>query len=110
MAGRAPVLVGDEGGSTAAPDRIPDPVVPEFGAEWDAAWEKALFERALDALRAKLDERQFQIFDPYALKGWPPAEVARTLGVSVARVYLTKHRVSAALKREVARLEREVLQ
>jgi hypothetical protein len=33
--------------------------------------------------------------------------VARTFGISVARVYLTKHRVAALLKQEVKRLERE---
>ena len=35
--------------------------------------------------------------------------IAQTLGISVARVYLTKHRVSALLKKEVMRLERQVM-
>ncbi len=38
--------------------------------------------------------------------GTLPADVAQTLGISVARVYLTKHRVSAVLKKEVRRLEK----
>lgn len=95
-----------DAGSTATWERIPDPAVPEFGAEWDAAWEKNLLERALDTARAKLDERQFQIFDLYVVKGWPAAEVAQTLGISAARVYLAKHRVEVLVKKEVRRLEK----
>jgi DNA-directed RNA polymerase specialized sigma24 family protein len=53
--------------------------------------------------------KQFQIFDLNALKEWPAAEVAKSLGVSLASVYVTKHRVSAALKKEMVRLERSSL-
>lgn len=90
---------------TATIERIPDPAVIEFGAEWDAAWEKNLFTQALERVRDQIEERQFQVFDLNVMKNWPAAEVAQTLGISVARVYVTKHRVSAILKKEVARLE-----
>ena len=55
----------------------------------------------------QVDEKQFQIFDLYALQGWPARDVARSLGVSVARVYLIKHRVGRLLATEVHRLQRE---
>jgi RNA polymerase sigma factor (sigma-70 family) len=90
---------------TATIERIADPAVVEFGADWDKAWEKNLLEQALEKVRDRIDERQFQIFDFNVIKGWSAAEVAKTLGISVARVYLTKHRVSAILKKEVANLE-----
>ena len=93
---------------TATIDRIPDPAVIEFGAEWDAAWDKNLLTQALERVRDRIDERQFQVFDLNVVKNWPAADVARTLGISIARVYLTKHRVSAALKKEIARLELEI--
>jgi RNA polymerase sigma-70 factor (ECF subfamily) len=86
-------------------ERIPDPALPEFGAEWDAAWEKNLLTKALERVRCRIEERQFQVFDLSFVKGWPPLDVAQALGISVARVYLTKHRVSALLKKEVRRLE-----
>jgi RNA polymerase sigma-70 factor (ECF subfamily) len=92
--------------TTGTVERIADPAVPEFGAEWDAAWEKNLLARALEGTKKHIDERQYQVFDLYVMKGWPPGDVARTLGISVARVYLTKHRVSALLKKGVQRLER----
>jgi len=96
-------------GSTSTIERIPDPAVPEFGAEWDAAWERNLLAQALERVRGRIEERQFQVFDLYVMKGWSPQDVAQTLGISVARVYLTKHRVSALLKTEVGRLERQAI-
>ncbi|MBI3418252.1 MAG: sigma-70 family RNA polymerase sigma factor [Verrucomicrobia bacterium] len=104
--GGTPAFPPDDTASTATIERIADPAVPEFGSEWDAAWEKNLLERALQLVRERIDERQFQVFDLYAVKGWPPGDVALTLGISVARVYLTKHRVSVLVKREVKRLEK----
>jgi RNA polymerase sigma-70 factor (ECF subfamily) len=92
---------------TATVERIPDPSVPEFGAEWDAAWERNLFAQALEVIRGRTDARQFQIFDLYVTKNWPPEDVARTLGISVARVYLTKHRISEAIGKETKRLEKQ---
>jgi RNA polymerase sigma factor (sigma-70 family) len=106
MAGETRALSSDDTASTAAIDRIVDPNAPEFGAEWDAAWEKNLLKQALERVRARIDERKFQIFDFCVIKGWPPKDVAQTLGITVARVYLTKHRVSAFLKTELRRLEK----
>lgn len=91
---------------TDAMARIPDPAIPDFGAEWDQEWEKGVFTRALERVSQRIDERQFQIFDLYVTKGWPAGRVAKMLGVSVARVYLTKHRVATLLKREVGRVEK----
>jgi len=99
----------DETATTANIESIPDPVVPDFGAEWDAAWEKNLFAQALESVRGRIDERQFQIFDFCVTKEWPPGDVAQTLGISIGRVYLTKHRVSALVKNEVRRLEKALL-
>lgn len=90
---------------TATAERVPDPTTPEFGAEWDAAWEKNLLAKAVERVRSRINERQFQVFDCCVTKGWTPAEVAQTLEIAVASVYLTKHRVSRQVKQEVRRLE-----
>jgi RNA polymerase sigma factor (sigma-70 family) len=105
-----PASSSDDTAQTATVERIPDPSLPEIGAEWDAAWERNLFVQALEIVRGRIEARQFQIFDLYVTKNWPPEDVARTLGISVARVYLTKHRISAAVTREVKRLERHLEQ
>jgi len=107
-AGEPPVRSPDDTARTATVERIPDPSIPEFGAEWDAAWERNLFARALEVVRGRIDERQFQIFDLYVTQNWPPEDVARTLGISVARVYLVKHRVSSAIAKEIKRLEQHM--
>jgi RNA polymerase sigma-70 factor (ECF subfamily) len=93
---------------TATIERIPDPAEPQFGAEWDAALEANLLKEALERVRPKLDALQYQAFDLLVLKEWPAADVAKTLGISAARAYLYRHRVSALLKKEVLRLERRI--
>ena len=96
----------DDTASTDPMARLPDPAVPEFGAEWDAAWESNLLANALERVRERIEGRPFQVFDMHVTKGWSAGEVARTFGISIARVYLTKHRVAAMLKKEVKRLEK----
>jgi RNA polymerase sigma factor (sigma-70 family) len=86
---------------TATIERIPDPSQPAFGSEWDAAWERNLLLEALERVRPRLDERHYQAFDLYVIKQWPPTDVAKTVGISTAQVYLLKYRVSALLKKEV---------
>jgi RNA polymerase sigma factor (sigma-70 family) len=92
---------------TATVERVPGPEGEQLTALWEQEWKQDLMDRALDRMRSSLDEKQFQIFDLYALRGWPAHEVARSLGVSVARVYLNKHRVGKLLAAEVERLRRE---
>lgn len=75
--------------------------------DWEAAWREQVFAVALDRARAQAGPLQFQIFECSALKHWPPAQVARTLGVSVGQVYLARHRVGRTVKAEVRRLEQE---
>jgi DNA-directed RNA polymerase specialized sigma24 family protein len=65
-----------------------------------------IWDAALGRVKAELDLKQWQMFDLYVLKEWPVREVAQALGVSIGRVYLTKHRVSALVKREVKRIGR----
>jgi RNA polymerase sigma-70 factor (ECF subfamily) len=49
------------------------------------------------------------MFNFYVLKQWPVKEVAKTLGVSVAQVYLAKHRISTLVKKEVKRLQKGLI-
>ena len=91
---------------TGTVERIPGPEGESLTALWEEEWKKDLFERALDKVRAKVDEKQFQIFDLYGLQEWPAGKVARSLGVSVARVYFTKHHISRLLGREIQRMQR----
>jgi RNA polymerase sigma-70 factor (ECF subfamily) len=93
---------------TATIERLADPSGQTFDTIWDKEWRTNLLNAALEKVRSQFSATQFQIFDLNAFKEWPAGEVARSLGVSLANVYLTKHRVSAALKKELARLERQM--
>ncbi|HOB99802.1 MAG TPA: sigma-70 family RNA polymerase sigma factor [Verrucomicrobiota bacterium] len=92
---------------TSTVERIPGPEGAQPSVLWEEEWRKDLFERALDKVKAHVEEKRFQIYDLYALQGWGARDVARSLGVSLAQVYLTKHRISALLKREIQRLRNE---
>src|SRR5437763_7862345 len=91
---------------TATIDRVPDSGVADLDAMWEAEWKQNLFEGAIARVKKKVDPKQFQIFDCYVRKEWPARKVAAQLRVSVGQVYLTRHRISALIKKEVKTLER----
>jgi RNA polymerase sigma-70 factor (ECF subfamily) len=95
----------DDTSRTDTIDRVPDPDSLDLDALWNAEWEKNLMAAALERVKARVSARQYQMFDLYVLQEWPAREVARTLRVSVAHMYLAKHRISGLLKEEVQRLE-----
>ena len=72
---------------------------------WDEEWRANLLQAAVAKVRERFTATQFQIFDLNVLKDWPARDVAKSLGVSMASVYLAKHRVAKALRQEMARLE-----
>jgi RNA polymerase sigma-70 factor (ECF subfamily) len=98
-----------DGRRTGTIERIPDPASLDHDAVWETEWQRNLLEAALDRLKHRLKPKQYQIFDLYAVKGWPVAKVVKTLGVSRTQVYLAKLRITPLLKKEIARLESELI-
>ena len=99
----------DEGTArTATIERVPDTAGVELEKIWDREWQTVLLEAVVEKVKRQVDLKQWQIFDLYVLKEWSPRDVAQALGVSAARVYLVKHRISALLKRERKRLEARI--
>jgi RNA polymerase sigma-70 factor (ECF subfamily) len=96
----------DTASRTSAVERVPDPAGGPLEAIWDEEWRTNLLDTALARVKARVDARQWQIFDLYALKQWPVADVVKALGVNAGRVYLARHRISSLLKGELKRLER----
>jgi RNA polymerase sigma factor (sigma-70 family) len=90
---------------TAIIERIADPAGFDLDAAWDEEWRSNLLQAATARVKRKVSAKQYQIFDCYVLKQWPVQKVAKELRVSVAQVYLAKHRLSALLKKEVMRVE-----
>lgn len=88
--------------------RVPDPAGGELDAIWAEEWQKNLVDIAIERIKTQIGVKQFQMFDLYVLKNVPLRKVTQTLHVSATLVYVTKHRVSALVKREVRRLEKEL--
>jgi RNA polymerase sigma factor (sigma-70 family) len=86
--------------------RIPDPASAQIEAVWEAEWQKNLMDAAIERVKREVQPKHFQIFELYALKGRPARAVARTFGINVALVHLTRHRVAGLIKKEVKRLEK----
>jgi len=102
LAGRA----GPPSTSTRTPmiERQPDPAGSEFEAIWDREWHLNLMQAAAARVKPRVAAKHYQIFDLVVLKEWPVTRVASFLGISAARVYLTKHRVRKLVAKEINRL------
>jgi RNA polymerase sigma-70 factor (ECF subfamily) len=87
---------------------VPDPASFDLDALFETEWRKKLLSVASERVKDKFSLKQFQIFDLLVDKEWPAADVAQSLGVTLANVYVTRHRVSAAIKKEIKRLERQI--
>ena len=87
-------------------DRFEDPKGDLLERMWDVEWKKNLADAALAGVKAQVSPKQYQIFDYYVVKQWEAKKVQSHLGVSIAQVYLAKHRVGAVLKRELAKLKK----
>lgn len=90
--------------SHAVLENIADAGGTDFDALWEREWQENLMKAALERVKMKVAPKQFQIFDYNVLRGMSANEVRQKLGVSIAQVYLAKHRVGGALKKEIGYL------
>lgn len=81
----------------------------EWERTWDAEWRHHLLDAALERSKRMVGVRQFQIFDLHVLQEKSAAEVAAALGIFTAQVHLAKFRVRLVVRRELQRLERELV-
>jgi RNA polymerase sigma factor (sigma-70 family) len=94
----------DATAGTATVERVSDAGAGDLVGLWEKEWQDALLDRALHKVKARVDLKHWQIFDLYVLKEWTARDVSHALEVSIARVYLTKHRVGALLDQELKKL------
>lgn len=97
----------DDDRKTALIDRFEDPKGDLLGRLWDVEWKKNVADAALARVKAQVSPKQYQIFHYYVIKQWDATKVQEHLNVSMAQVYLAKHRVGTVLKKELARLEED---
>ena len=97
----------DEDRKTAIIDRVEDPKGDVLDRLWSVEWKKNLADAALARVKTQVSPKQYQIFDYYVVKQWDASKVQQHLGVSMAQVYLAKHRVGSVLKKELAKLDHD---
>jgi RNA polymerase sigma factor (sigma-70 family) len=96
-------------GDTAVQARLEEQAAPspEDAALWDQEYDQRLLARAVEQVRACCHEATWQAFRQTALEGKKARDVAATLGMSVASVYVAKSRVLGLLKKCVCLLREE---
>ncbi len=88
-------------------ERMEDPKADVLERLWDVEWKNNIADAALARVKKLVSPKQYQIFHYYVVKQWEASRVTERLGVSMAQVYLAKHRVGAVLKKELAKLEED---
>ncbi len=77
----------------------------EFEGKWQDEWRTHVLAEAMELLKRKMEPVTFQIFEMYALREMPAAEVALQVGVSANTVYIAKSRGAAILRQIIATLD-----
>jgi len=93
-----------EAKGTAIEDKVIDPGA-DVHRVWEEEWSMNLFTTALERIKKRVDPRQYQIFDLYALQNWPVLKVSKSLKVNPGKVYMVKHRLTSLIKKEMKQLE-----
>ena len=101
---RAPLRSDDTSG-TSTVERIPDPHGSVLDEIWDDEWERNLLDAAMRRIKRKVKPDHYQVFFLRAVQQVPPREVARMMGMNIARVYLIQHRLTKLVRREREALE-----
>ena len=76
-------------------------------AIWSEEWEKNLVTTATEHVKKQVKAKHFQIYDLHVLQHWPVKRVAETLNVSVARIYMTKHRIGRLMRRAIQAIDKQ---
>jgi RNA polymerase sigma-70 factor (ECF subfamily) len=92
--------------TTSALDKLPS---PESDAIWEDEWQKTVIDVALERLKRQLSAGHYQIFYLNIVKQLPPREVAKSLNVSVGRVYLIKHRHLGSFTKSIKDLQAKLV-
>lgn len=102
--------MGDFEGDAKAPcpGETAEWVMPDPTDEgWQEEWKRMVLERALERVRLAVSPEHYQIFHLAVLEDRAGVDVARMLDVSLAKVYVVRHRLLARLHREVKQARRE---
>jgi len=89
--------------------QVLDPGGDQIQRIYDEEWKHHIFEAAVERVKQLVNYEEFQVFDCYAIKGWPPEQVAQTLNVTMSFVYNAKYRLTKLIREEAQRLEQKMI-
>ena len=89
-------------------ESLPSPESFNLDEIWEEEWRQKILEAALERIKNQVSPEQYQIFDLCVLRKLPVKKVAAMLDVSAGQVYLARHRISRALKKEAKLLEAKI--
>lgn len=88
-------------------NRVPDPQGQgQLEKAWEDEWKQNLIDAAIRRVKERVAVEHYQMFDLFVLKGWPARDVAKTLGVTIAHVYVAKHRIAKLIQKQFSQLEK----
>jgi RNA polymerase sigma factor (sigma-70 family) len=70
---------------------------------WETEWHDLRLRDTLAHVKRQVNPAHYAIYHLHVIEDKPATEVSRALGVNIAQIYLAKHRVGAALKKELKR-------
>ena len=76
---------------------------------WEEEWRRHMADAAMERVKRLVSPEQFQMFEFSVLQRWPAGKVAEALGVTTIQVYMARHRVGKLVKKEIQRLEHEMI-
>jgi RNA polymerase sigma factor (sigma-70 family) len=77
----------------------------KLSADWEADYQRNLAAQAMERVKGEFQAATWQAFIQTAVEGRAPAQVARSVGLSVGAIYVAKSRVIARLRQEIERMQ-----
>jgi|TARA_B110000495_G_C22972140_1_gene570664 RNA polymerase sigma factor (sigma-70 family) len=88
-------------------DTVDPPVASDLDAAWDRQWTEQILKRAMGEARNEVEERTWQSFELYGVRGVPAEEVAKETGMTPAAIRHAKMRITRRVREIVERLRND---
>ncbi len=93
--------------TTGFDDTVDPPVESDLDAAWDRQWTEQLLQRAMGEAKNEVEDRTWQAFELYGVRGVPADEVAKETGMSAAAIRHAKMRLTKRVREIVNRLRED---
>ncbi|MDG1838350.1 MAG: sigma-70 family RNA polymerase sigma factor [Phycisphaerales bacterium] len=90
--------------TTGFDDTVDPPIESDLDAAWDRQWTEQLLQRAMGEAKNEVEERTWQAFELYGVRGVPAEEVAKEIDMSPSAIRHAKMRLTRRVREIVNRL------